>query len=428
MSSYRLFMEEFIRLAMIEENGFDDELFEEDGRPGVYKESYYLRDNMQNRYVKPVLAKTKTQEFLIDFVGKFLDAHSNQLSTSGPIHMFTFGEKEMQPIYDLFGLNPSIIMDLYYKMIDEAFYGKISVLITGLVKNAPHKMLLTCILIDAIQNKYDDIVTCCEYLWAFAEYPLLYRKFWQTGVKEDVMNYTIEHLGSKFKVKKYKNIQGLLLHDTHSSVVKMGPRLETGADNTYTDFVQRVRNQMKATFRNIANAYYDNDEENASLHNKSSQFDDGSMADQEGHGTNIAQVVDATVSKFATGGVNGSIARVAANGSQVDKDTLIGYINQINATKDNKISKLVENVITAFFNKNPTNTSIGSTEFLNFGLALYRSIGTSKDPMYQEIKAILNFWIHDIVNIKQYYQREGTWINYTRAIFNYTILMINYYN
>lgn len=428
MSNYELFLEDYIRLAMIEEMGFDDELFDEDGRPGVYKESYYLKENLQKRYVTSVLAKPATQDFLVEFVGKFLDEHSNQLSTAGPIHMFMFGEKEMKPIYDLFGLDPNIIMDLYYKMVDEAFYGKISVLITGLVSKAPHKMLLTCILIDAIQHKYDDIITCCEYLWAFAEYPLLYRKFWQAGVKEDVMNYTIEHLGSKFKIKKYKNIQGLLIHDTHSSVVKMGPRLETGADNTYTDFIQRVRNQMKATFRNIANAYYANNKENASLHNKSSQFDDGSMADQEGHTTNIAQVVDSTVSKFATGDVNTAIVRVAADGSQVDKDNLTGYINQIQATKNNRLNKLVENIITAYFNKNPTNTSIGSSEFLNFGLALYRSIGTSKDEMYQEIKAILNFWIHDIINIKQYYQREGTWINYTRAIFNYVILMINYYN
>ena len=122
------------------------------------------------------------------------------------------------------------------------------------------------------------------------------------------------------------------------------------------------------------------------------------------------------------------MAKITADGAKVDKDNLIGFINQIWASKNNKLSKLIEDIITAYFSKNPTDTSVGSGEFINFGLALYRSIGTSKDPIYQEIKSIINYWMDDIINIKQYYQREGTQIAYARAIFNYIIFMINYYN
>ena len=41
---------------------------------------------------------------------------------------------------------------------------------------------------------------------------------------------------------------------------------------------------------------------------------------QEGHGTNIAQVVDRTINKFSTGGINNSLVRACADGSKVDKD------------------------------------------------------------------------------------------------------------
>lgn len=435
---YTIYMKEALMQAYLDmgdEDAYFSEADELDGpdeiveKQPVYKENYYLRDNLQNRYIKNVLVKSKTKDQLIEFTGRFLDEHANQLSTPGPIHMFTFGEKEMAPIYAMFGVNPDMLIEMYFHMIDEAFFGNISLFISGWVKKSPHKLLITAILIDALQNGYDDIVTCCEYLWAFSEYPILYRQFWKTGVKEDVMNYTIEHLGTKYKVKKVKNLQGLLKYDAHASIFPtMVDRLKSGVDNAYTDLMQRMRNQMKNTFKNISKAYYDNDKENASQHSKSSQFDDGSLADQEGHTTNIAQVVDKTVSKFNTETVNASMAGVAADGSQVDKDNLIGYLNQISSSKNNRINRLIENIITSYFNKNPTSTSVGSAEFLNFGLALYRSIGTSKDPMYQEIKSILNYWIYDIINIKQFYQREGTWIVYTRAVFNYMILMINYYN
>lgn len=421
-----IYIEDYMQEALMEM----DKFFQEEGndKEGVYKENYYLRDNFQIPYVSNVLKTQKGRDAVIEFTGKFIDDHSFQLSTAGPIHSFTFGLKEVTPLYELFGVNEKMILEHWEKMVEETYYGKISSFFNGWVKNAPHKILITAIMIDGLQNKYEDIVTCCEYLWAFSEYPILYRFFWKTGVKEDVMNYTIEHLGTKYKVKKVNNLQELLKYDAHSSLVRLEPKLMMGVDNAYADFMHRMRNQIKNTFKNIAHAYYDNDGMNATQHTKDSQFDDGSLADQEGHGTNIAQVVDRTINKFSTGGINNSLVRACADGSKVDKDNLTGYINQIWTAKNNRIPKFIENVITSYFNRNPTDTTVGGNEFLNFGLSLYRSISTSKDPMYQEIRMILNHWMFNIINIRNYYQREGTVINYTRAIFNYMIFMIAYYN
>ena len=425
---YEEYIEDYLKEANDEMGKFVAYIVEAKDKSNVYKENYYLRDNLQIPFVSPVLAKRKNRDILIAFTSKFMDEHSFQLGTAGPIHIFTFGDKETGFLYELFGLSVEQVLDMYYKMVDEAFYGKISSVITGWIKNAPHKILITAILIEALQKGYNDIVECCEYLWAFSEYPILYRSFWKTGVKEDVMTYTIEHLGAKFKVKKVSNLQALLKYDANASVTFLTDKLKTGADNTYTDLTQRMRNQMKNTFKNIARAYYDNDKLNASHHNTTTVFDDGSLADQEGHITNIAQSVDKTISKFSSGDINVSIARIAADGSQVDKDNLIGYLNQIISAKNNRLPKLVENIITSYFNKNPTDTSLGGSEFLNFGILMYRSIGTSKDPMYQEVKSILAMWMNEIINIREVYSREATIISYTRAIFNYIIFMINHYN
>lgn len=425
MINYEDYMEEFLSEASSVMNVYT----EEGDKSAVYKKNYYLRDNLQIPYVTKVLTKSTNREKLVEFTGRFMDDHTKQLSTSGPVHIFTFGEKETKFLYEMFNVNGNMLVGMYDNMIEEAFYGKISKFISGWVYNAPHKILLTAMLIDAIQHEYEDVVTCCEYLWAFCEYPILYRMFWSTGVKEDVMNYTIEHLNTKFMITKVKNLQELLKYDAHSSVNATMDKLKDGVDNAYTDFMQRMRNQIKNKFKNISKAYYDNDKDNASQHNKASQYDDGSVIeDQEGHTTNIAQVVDNTNNKFSTGEVNAKIASVAANGSQVDSNNLIGYINQIYSTKNNKLYKFIENIITSYFNRNPTDTSVGSAEFVNFGLSLFRSIGTSKDELYQEIKSILDYWVFDIIDIKQFYQRPGTWSAYSRAIFNYMIFMINYYN
>jgi hypothetical protein len=426
---YDLYMEDYMLEATAEMNKYLGKEFDEaTDKSKVYKENYYLRDNLQIPYVSQVLAKRKNRDAMVMFVGKFLDDHAMHLSTSGPVHMFMFGDKETNFLYELFNVNAEQLLDMYDNMINEAFFGKISSFISGWVRNAPHKILITAILIEALQKNYSDIVECCEYLWAFSEYPIIYRMFWKTGVKEDVMTYTIEHLGSKFKVKKVANLQALLKYDANSAINFMSERLLTGADHTYTDLMQRMRNQIKNTFVNIAKAYYANDKEDASHHTNVSSFDDGTLADQEGHITNIAQSVDRTIGRFSIGEINTSIARISADGSQVDKDNLIGYLNQIISAKNNNLNKFIENIITSYFNKNPTDTSLGSSEFLNFALAMYRSIGTSKDSMYQEVKSILSMWMNDIINIRQFYSREATIISYTRAIYNYMVFMINHYN
>lgn len=413
---YQDYMSESVDIAMNEMMAYIE---------AAAKDTYYFRDNLQEKYVKDKLAKSKTKEAIIDFTGTFIDSHSSQLYTSGPVNMFTFADKEIEFFYELFGVDKKLLMGMSNQMFRQA-YGNGALF--NIVREAPHKILLTAILVEAIQKNYEDIITCCKYIMAFIEYPLMYRTFWKLGVKEDVMNYTIEHLPNKFKVKKMNNLLELLKYDMDTSFSLCHDRLKTGLDYQYIDFIYRCRNQTKATFKKIAVAYYDNDKNNASQHTKGGKLDDGTLADQEGHTSNISSLVENTFNRFLSNGINAQIAGLTAEGNQVDKNTMIGFLNQIYTSKNNRLYKFIENVITSYLSKNPTNMSLGSGEFFNFGLTLYRSIGTSKDPMYQEIRSILNLWMFEIVNIENYYQNRGTIINYTRAIFNYFIMMINHHN
>jgi len=231
---YQEYIEDYIKEATNEMLKYNTEATD---KSAVYKENYYLRDNLQIPFVSPVLSKRKNRDELVQFTSKFMDDHSFQLSTAGPIHIFMFGDKETSFLYEMFGVTGEQLVAMYHAMVNEAFFGKISTFFDGWVKNAPHKILLIAILIEALQKGYEDIVEVVEYLYAFSEYPIIYRLFWKTGVKEDVMTYTIEHLGAKFKVKKVSNLQALLKYDAHSSVSAKTEALLTGADNTYTDFM-----------------------------------------------------------------------------------------------------------------------------------------------------------------------------------------------
>lgn len=418
---------EFNKIEFVEESF--DEFEEASNKEGVFKLNFYMRDHLQIPYVKKALNNPRTKDEIIDFLGRYIDMHQGQLATIGPVYKFTFNVKESEWLYNLFGVTKEQLLEMYDEMIKETYYGNISKFFTGWIQHAPYKLLLAALLIEVIQRGDKELLECCEYMWAFSEYAIIYSSFWRTGVKEDVMKYTIEHLSTKFKVKKVKNLQELLLYDASTVISFFIPKMQSsGQDNYYLDFMQRLRNQIHSTFKNISVAYYKNSELNASQHDNVTVFDDGSIANQEGITSNSSQIILRTNNKFSQKEINNKFVQICAELNQVDKNLLSSFISQIYSTPNNRLSKFVENVIIAYFDKNKQESQLISSIFLNWGIALYRSIGTSKDPLYKEIREILNFWMYDIINIRNLYQREATIINYTRAIFNYIILMINYYN
>ena len=115
------YIEDYYKEALDEMNRcLGIEVFTED-KEGVYKENYYFRDHLQIPYISDLLAKEKTRNIILEFVSKFLDDHATQLSTSGPVYKFTFGDKETSVLYDLFNITKEKILEMYEEMVKETY-------------------------------------------------------------------------------------------------------------------------------------------------------------------------------------------------------------------------------------------------------------------------------------------------------------------
>lgn len=395
----------------------------------VKKESYYLKKNLIEKNVSSILAKSENRDKIIDFTGKFIDNNSSKLLTAGPMYMFTFSGKDIKFLYDLFDLTEKTLLEMFSETVKVAYIGESDF---NIINAAPHKLLIAAIIMEALDKNYTDIIECGEYISIFAEYPMIFRTYWKIGkeVKIDVMEYTIEHLSNQFGIKKQKNLLGLLKYIGNSALNAHIDRLKTGLDYEIIDYINRIRNQLNSAFRNIANKYYDNYKKDATLHSQNEIMDDGKIVDSEGTMTNIAIAAENIYSKFLTNSVNTSIAGAVASSANINKENLIAYVNKIYANKNNRLAKFIENVVYLFkSNTEYASSDLDSSEFINFGLALYRSLGTSKIKQHLEIKAILDYWMNEIINIDQDYKAgSSTIIYYRKSVFNYFIFMIKYYN
>lgn len=394
------------------------------------KFTFYLRDNLQIPIIKDKLKEKRIQQSIIEFVGKFIDENSSKLSTTGPTYMIAFLDNQTKFFYDLFGTTKQDIVKLMNEMKKVAYPNPLksdNVLIN--VKGTPHKLLFISILIDAIQNNYQDIIETCRYLFAFTDYGILFRRYWKYDVKEEVMTYTIENLPSnKYKAKKLNNILALCKYDSSSCIDFFTPRLAKGYDQAYIDFANRIRTQFNNTFKNIAKFYYKNNDENKAIVTQDTHYDDGKLAEIEGQQQIMGLAVDKALNGFMSTALNEQIIKVISQAGELDSAQLMNFLNQILNDKRNRLERLIEAIIGSYFQYNPTASTLSGGEFINFGIGLYKSIATSKKELYIEIRKILDIWIDEIIDIKKYFKGSTTISNYSRGIFNYIVMMINHYN
>lgn len=385
--------------------------------------STHLKENLQVSNVAPVLKKPINRDKIVEFTGRFKDEHNKQLSTAAPVHMFTFADKQTSFLYSLFSTSKEQLVTLFKEGMEKAQ----QTVPFRIIEEGPHKILIAAMMLEAHEKGYDDIIECCKLLFVFSEYPILYRKFWRIGVKEDVMNYTVEHAGNKFKFRKFMNVLGWARNDLEVAWVRWKDRLD-GYDWEYQRFIYDIRTQLVASWRKLAELYYANEKANKTLHVKSGKTDDGHISDQEGYISNIAKISENTFTKISINPISNPHIKISAEYSEIDKGNLTSFLNRIFTDKNNQLRQMIENIITSYLTKNPTESNISAKEFINKGMALYRSIATSKDPLYMNIHRILNYWMYTIIDIKSLYNREQTHIAYRRAIWNYLILMIAHHN
>lgn len=386
------------------------------------KVSYHLKETLVP-IVHKVLQSPKNRNAIIEFTGKFIDTNSEQLYAPGPIYSFLFGKNEFEPIYALFGLSEDIMKNECKEVSMKAYDGQLNM---EIIKAGPHKLLIALLVAECIKEGYEDLLTACKYMLGFAEYPILLRKSFPTGVQPTVMIYTIEHLPQKFKIKKMANLLELLYYDMNGVVNLCKDRVTTEMDYQYMDFLYRARNQLKATIKKIAKVYFDNIQNNGTLVAQSGIDANGNVTNVDGQYSNTSAVIDKIYAKMQANFIHKAFVKFNAEANSINKDLLETYLNKIYSDPNNKLHKFIENVVIGYFRKTG-NTEIISGEFISYGLALYRSIASSKDELYIELRTIVNYWMNDIIHITDSYSNKGTIINYTRGVFNYMIWMMNYY-
>lgn len=420
-SLYEIYLEDDNEMEMNNEIELTDK--------GVNKNSSILKRKLYP-IIEDKLSDNKNIQSLLTFINNFISKNIEALSATGPIELIPFNNRNINQILNIFEIDETFLTDLCKEAEHNAFPNKAYDVV--MVNAGPeHKILFAGIAIYGLKHNNQNALSIASFLLAFAQYPIAFHQFWRLGVKQDVMEYTIEHLSNQFAIRKHPNILSLMTYMTQLAIDTHKERLKTNMDHTYFDLGIRVKNAFYSSFTNIAKAYYKNYENNNTIHTQVDEYEDGNLSDVEGNMNNINEITNDIYNKFIINGIEESLVAVASRGTSssmsVDKVKLSSYLNTIKSHKDNKIKQFIESILYLFFNKFDLNDdAINSTQFLSYGINLYKSISLSKDEHSTNLKNILNMWV-DICGLRENISRDATIIAYKKAIFVYFILAIQKY-
>lgn len=366
--------------------------------------------------VEQSLAKKQNTDFLKQNIGKYLDRNIEKLSTIGPVHRILFNDEDAKKLYMSIELEPMFIKKSIQKI--SGFESNWQIM-----SNPFNSAIMMAIRYYKL-NKNDEMVKMLLIYLTLSMYPSLHFKYFKYGANENVMNFTINNLSNKYKVKQTGTIYQALIETTFVSNDTNTDLLIRGNDKDLIDYIFALKTRLNSLLKKIAIEYYKNKEQNLYLNTDSDNYDENNYHEADNNTYLVERLTNNVVLSLVVNGPNIKYVNVAAKFCQVSVSELRNYVNSmINDSKRQEIRDIVESILFLYlYDSQNSSQEIHSTKFLLYCSELYKKSNTT-DKNIIKIKNILDKWLEELGTYKKT-QRIATINNFRRALFIFFVISI----
>jgi hypothetical protein len=353
-------------------------------------------------------------------VGKFVDKNSESLSVTGPMKLIIFSDSDINAALDIIGMTQNEVKKIKSKSKD--------IKSSGHTMSYPMNNILPLFIRYFHIHKNIDMVKITITYLALSMYPVLFGKYWQYGVNENIMKYTINELSMKYKIKQTNNLLSALLETTYLAYELKQKDLERGYDIDIVEFSLSVRHRINSLFKNISIEYYKNHKEQNYMNVEKDNSDEENYMESDSAVFQIDKIVNSVAARLVINGPNIKLITIAASNNRVSKNELRNYINEILIDENmSTIKELIEAILFLYIydDKNKIE-DINSNKFLIYCLDIYKRSNTVNKNIIK-IKAILDKWLEDLGTYSKT-QNKTTLNGFRRALYTFFVMSIQYVN
>ena len=398
-----------------------DEFFMED----AVGKTRILRDCVEKRIFDTLNDPQKNRAYR-KIINDFIERNMEKLVTAGPVYLIVFGDEDQAMYFNLFGIQKQEVVDAMVKLTTMAEKKSD---FKYLRNNPIYVVLYYCIRYFTMKNDQKGLNMTLS-IYALAVYWSIFTKYFPKGVIEPVMQYTIDNLTDKFLIKKSKHIFGTLVESITRSYNFHKPRIRVGNDDDAVSWIQRIRNDQNSLIKKVATEYMKNWKAGNAVTTRNDGYDsDAPILDSNENATSMIQNhVSKVTLPIIANGVDILFAEAAAKMAQISVSDCRQYLVKIMVQKNlETLERFVESILFLFiYEEQHSLREIRSEYFMAWAQSLFKKTN-SKNKNINRINEILEKWAEES-GIYERFRREGSRINYKKAIFFYVVMSIQKYS
>lgn len=347
----------------------------------------------------------------------YIDRNMDKLNTLGPVHRTLFGDHDTKPVFDAIGIEPGQIVA----------HLKESTILIGKwpIMNNPFNTAITLALRYYMLSHNDDMAKATLTYLTLSMYPSLHHKYFRVSVpNENIMNYTINNLSNKFKIKQLGSVYAALIDTAMVCYKTNEARLKRFTDKDVLDFIQDVKTRLNSLIRKVSNEFFDNHIKGNYMNLEVDNYDEENFRESDSNSFAVERLANSVTLKLSVQGPKLQLVQIAAKFCQVSGNELRNYTEtKISGDNQEDIRKLVESILFLFIFDGQNNVKeVGTNKFFAYCLEMYRKSNTT-DKNIILIKKILDSWLEDLGTYKKT-QRLATINDFRRALFLFMVLSI----
>lgn len=382
----------------------------------------YILDALYSKVDKALSDKNNIKSIKTNFDRYMANNVDAYMSTIGPSIRPIFSNTDISRFIQTIGLTSPEIRDAINKTI----------------KNKSvkywYKLDNEIIVANVLATRYftiagnDDYVKMCIGYMIFERYPSLHHKYYKhlgRSTDPNIMEYTINNISNKFKIKQAASLWQALMEIATAAYEHFKSGIVKGDDASICDYALRMQTSLNSFMRKISVAYHDNWTKGNTTKVETEIFEDEKYYEGDSNSLIVDKLTNKVVSHLVVNGPDMKLVEISAKMNNISVNLLRSYTQTMITEKQrNDIYVIVERILSLYLISDEPHkaNTIGTNEFLLYCLQLYKKSNTiNKDII--KIKTILDKWLVDL-GIMNKTSRDATINGFRKALFVFFVLTI----
>lgn len=391
-----------------------------------FPKEFKLRDKFY-----PILVANinKNEKKLMTHIAKYRDKNSKILSSPYLTDYPIFSREDENIVMNSCGID---ILDMKKTSLDTMLLsGPASKTRerTGSGKQNFEPCQITIILLMKyyIETKQEKKLNMMSHYLAYSMYWSIFtNSFRKFKPREETMIYTIDNLSYKFLLKNLKSIDALLFYGVDQIVNYHKERILSASDAEISYVIDGAKTKISNYFKQIAEEYFDNYENNEVILMGDDSLEDGSQRDTKSMGGDVDMLANEYTTKFFSEQPRRDIINQISklkNVGVTDLQTTLTLLVDDQSVDD--VRAFYESIFYLYFSSgNNASKNIKSLSFLGTMESIYKK-GNSTDKNIRKIKELMNKWLEKGSATYRATNRLATKNDFRKSIFYYFIFLVS---